>query len=48
MNALKNYHGIFLKTVNENSNLDYIYNKIREINPNIEIFETNIEIKNIR
>ena len=47
MNALKNYHGIFLKTVNDDSNLDYIYNKIRNINPNIEIFETNIEIKNI-
>ena len=47
MNALKNYHGIFLKTVNENTNLDYIYNKIREINPNIEVFVTNIEIKNI-
>ena len=47
MNALKNYHGIFLKTVNDDSNLDYIYNKIREINPNIEVFESNIEIKNI-
>ena len=47
MNALKNYHGIFLKTVNEDSNLDYIYNKIREINPNIEVFVSNIEIKNI-
>ena len=47
MNALKNYHGIFLKTVNEDTNLDYIYNKIREINPNIEVFESNIEIKNI-
>lgn len=47
MNALKNYHGIFLKTVNKNLNLDYIYNKIRDINPNIEVFETSIEIKNI-
>ena len=47
MNALKNYHGIFLKTVNEDTNLDYIYNKIREINPKIEVFESNIEIKNI-
>ncbi len=47
MNALKNYHGVFLKTVNEDSNLDYIYNKIREINPNIEVFESNIKIKNI-
>ena len=47
MNALKNYHGIFLKTVNDDTNLDYIYNKIREINPNIEVFESNIEIKNI-
>ena len=47
MNALKNYHGIFLKTVNDDSNLDYIYDKIREINPNIEVFESNIEIKNI-
>ena len=47
MNALKNYHGIFLKTVNENTNLNYIYNKIREINPKIEVFESNIEIKNI-
>ena len=47
MNALKNYHGIFLKTVNEDTNLDYIYNKIREINPNIEVFVSNIEIKNI-
>ena len=47
INALKNCHGIFLKIVNENSNLDNIYNKIRDINPNIEIFESNIEIKNI-
>ena len=47
IDTIKNYHGIFLKTVNENSNLDYIFNKIRNINPNIEIFETNIEIKNI-
>jgi len=38
MNSLKNYHGLFLKTVNEDSNLDYIYNNIRDINPNIEIF----------
>ena len=28
--ALKNYHGIFLKTVNDESNLDYIYNKIKK------------------
>ena len=47
MNALKNYHGVFLKTVNEDSNLDYIYDNIREINPNIEVFESNIEIRNI-
>ena len=47
IDTIKNYHGIFLKTVNEDSNLDYIFNKIRNINPNIEIFETNIEIKNI-
>ena len=47
MNSLKNYHGLFLKTVNEDSNLDYIYNNIRDINPNIEIFVSNIEIKNI-
>ena len=44
---LKNYHGLFLKTLDEDSNLDYIYNKIRDINPKIEIFETNVEIKNI-
>ena len=47
IDTIKNYHGIFLKTVNENSNIDYIFDKIRNINPNIEIFETNIEIKNI-
>ena len=47
MNALKNYHGIFLKTVNDDSNLDYIYDKVRKINPNIEVFVLNIEIKNI-
>ena len=47
INALKNYHGIFLKIVNEDSNLDYIYNKIRDINPKIEVFESSIEIKNI-
>ena len=47
IDTIKNYHGIFLKTINEDSNLDYIFNKIRNINPNIEIFETNIEIKNI-
>ena len=44
---LKNYHGLFLKIVNEDSNLDFIYNTIRDINPNIEVFESNIEIKNI-
>ena len=47
MNTLKNYHGIFLKTVGGDSNLDYIYNEIRNINPNIEIFESIIEIKHI-
>ena len=47
IDTIKNYHGIFLKTVNEDSNLDYIFKRIRNINPNIEIFETNIEIKNI-
>ena len=47
MNSLKNYHGLFLKTVNEDPNLDYIYNKIKNINPNIEIFVSNIEIRNI-
>ena len=47
MNTLKNYHGIFLKTVGGGSNLDHIYNEIRNINPNIEIFESIIEIKHI-
>jgi tetraacyldisaccharide 4'-kinase len=47
IDTIKKYHGIFLKTINEDSNLDFIFNRIREINPNIEIFETNIEIKNI-
>ena len=47
MKTLKNYHGIFLKTVNEDSDLAYINNKIREINPNIEVFVSSIEIKNI-
>ena len=47
MNNLKNYHGLFLKTLNEKSNLDYIYNKIRDINPKIEVFESKVEIKNI-
>ena len=47
IDTIKNYHGIFLKTVNEDSNIDYIFDKIRNINPKIEIFETNIEIKNI-
>ena len=47
MNNLKNYQGLFLKTINEDSNLDYIYNKIRDINPKIEIFVSNIVIKNI-
>ena len=44
---LKNYHGLFLKTVNESSNLDFIYNKIKCINPKIEIFESIVEIRNI-
>ena len=43
---LKNYHGLFLKSVNEESNLDFIYNEIKHINPKIEIFESNIEIRN--
>ena len=47
MISLKNYHGLFLKKVNKDSNLDHIYNHIRDINPEIEIFESNIEIKNI-
>ena len=33
---LKNYHGLFLKIVNEDSNLDFIYNTIRDINPNLQ------------
>ena len=44
---LKNYHGLFLKSVNHDTDLVYIYKKIRDINPKIEIFESNIEIKNI-
>ena len=47
MSNLKNYHGLFLKSVNHDTNLDYIYKKIRGINPKIEIFESSIEIKNI-
>ena len=47
MSNLKNYHGLFLKSVNHDANLDYIYKKIRDINPKIEIFESSIEIKNI-
>ena len=44
---LKNYHGLFLKRVKEESNLDYIYNEIKHINPKIEVFESSIEIRNI-
>tara|TARA_B100001057_G_scaffold320355_1_gene320631 strand:- start:1979 stop:2935 length:957 start_codon:yes stop_codon:yes gene_type:complete len=44
---LKNYHGLFLKSVNHDMNLDHIYKKIRDINPKIEIFESSIEIKDI-
>ncbi len=47
INNLKNYHGLFLKTVNEELNLDYIYNITRDINPKIEIFVSKIEIRNI-
>ena len=47
LSNLKNYHGLFLKSVNYDTNLDYIYKKIRGINPKIEIFESSIEIKNI-
>mgnify|MGYP003322551131 CR=1 FL=1 len=39
MNALKNYHGIFLKTVNEDSNLDYIFNKLE----NLELVINNLQ-----
>ncbi len=45
---LKNYHGLFLKKVNEETNLNYIYKQIKDINPKIEIFESNIEIRNIK
>ena len=44
---LKNYHGLFLKTVNEDANLDYIYKQIESINPKIEVFESSVEIRNI-
>jgi len=44
---LKDYQGLFLKTVDEDANLDHIYHKIKDINPKIEIFESNIVIKNI-
>ena len=47
INILKNYHGLFLKTVNDELNLDYIYKKIREVNSKIEIFVSKIEIKNM-
>ena len=47
LKSLKNCHGLFLKTVDEESNLNDIYNKIRDINPEIEIFVSNIAIKNI-
>ena len=44
---LKNYHGLFLKIVNEDANLDYIYKQIKTINPKIEVFESSVEIRNI-
>ncbi len=47
LKSLKNCHGLFLKTVDEDSNLNHIYNKVRYINPEIKIFVSNIIIRNI-
>ena len=46
--SLKKYDGVFLKNLDENSNLIDIISKIKKINSKIEIFISRVEIKNIK
>ena len=45
--SIKKYDGIFFKNTNKHINLNKFYSKIKEINPEIKIFNTYVEIKNI-
>lgn len=46
--SLKKYDGIFLKNTCKNHDLTEIYSRIKKINPKIEIFNTFVEILNIK
>ena len=48
INSLRKYDGVFLKVTNANIDLNKIKLVIKDINPKIEVFDTYVEIKNIK
>ena len=48
INSLRKYDGVFLKVTNTNIDLNKIKLVIKDINPKIEVFDTYVEIKNIK
>jgi tetraacyldisaccharide 4'-kinase len=47
LDSLKKYDGVFLKSLSKNSNSDKISSFIKKFNPNIKIFHSYVNIKNI-
>ena len=48
INSLRKYDGVFLKVTNAKIDLNKIKLAIKDINPKIEVFDTYVEIKNIK
>ena len=48
INSLRKYDGVFLKVTNASIDLNKIKLIIKDINPKIEVFDTYVEIKNIK
>ncbi|MBD1164444.1 tetraacyldisaccharide 4'-kinase [Pelagibacterales bacterium SAG-MED13] len=47
LKSLKNYDGVFIKCSSNTKNLDEIYSIIKNLNPNIKVFHSNIIVKNL-
>tara|TARA_Y100000768_G_scaffold378051_1_gene352008 strand:- start:697 stop:1650 length:954 start_codon:yes stop_codon:yes gene_type:complete len=47
LTSLKNYDAVFIKFIEKDTNLEKIYSTIKNINPEIKIFNSLVQIKNI-
>jgi len=47
LTSLKNYDAVFIKFIKKDTNLEKIYSTIKNINPEIKIFNSLVQIKNI-